>query len=134
MKTNKKNDSQKLENFAKSLTENELLFAIYKNKKTGDVGLTLPNKGDDENDIVALVAAMIVMSFKGKGDCGMDGLSDIFLKTIRTICCVSSDAGVRLAVEMANGAVDNINAIIEDELAPKHETRARNGRKRNTRK
>ena len=107
MKTKGFNVEKELERIAKNLSNEETLFTIYVNDKTGDLSILTTGEGDA--NIVSALAEILEMSLTNKGDEGMDRVTKIVITTLKLVQGSHSIAGLKLATEMLKG-------ILEDEL------------------
>lgn len=107
MKTKGFNVEKELERVAKNLSNEETLFAIYVNDKTGDLSILTTGEGDA--NIVCTLAEILEMSLTNKGDKGMDRVTKIIITALKLVQGSHSIAGLKLATEMLKG-------ILEDEL------------------
>ena len=107
MKTKGFNVEKELERIAKNLSNEETLFAIYVNDKTGDLSILTTGEGDA--NIVCTLAEILEMSLTNKGDKGMDRVTKIIITALKLVQGSHSIAGLKLATEMLKG-------ILEDEL------------------
>ena len=107
MKTKGFNVEKELERIAKNLSNEETLFAIYVNDKTGDLSILTTGEGDA--NIVSALAEILEMSLTNKGDEGMDRVTKIIITALKLVQSSHSIAGLKLATEMLKG-------ILEDEL------------------
>ena len=107
MKTKGFNVEKELERIAKNLSNEETLFAIYVNDKTGNLSILTTGEGDA--NIVCALAAILETSLTNKGDKGMDRVTKIIITALKLVQGSHSIAGLKLATEMLKG-------ILEDEL------------------
>ena len=107
MKTKEFKVESELERIAKNLSNEETLFAIYVNDKTGDLSILTTGEGDA--NIVSALAEILEMSLTNKGDEGMDRVTKIIITALKLVQGSHSIAGLKLATEMLKG-------ILEDEL------------------
>jgi hypothetical protein len=107
METKGFNVEKELERIAKNLSNEETLFAIYVNDKTGDLSILTTGEGDA--NIVCTLAEILEMSLTNKGDKGMDRVTKIIITALKLVQGSHSIAGLKLATEMLKG-------ILEDEL------------------
>lgn len=107
METKRFNVEKELESIAKNLSNEETLFAIYVNDKTGDLSILTTGEGDA--NIVCTLAEILEMSLTNKGDKGMDRVTKIIITALKLVQGSHSIAGLKLATEMLKG-------ILEDEL------------------
>lgn len=107
METKEFNVEKELERIAKNLSNEETLFAIYVNDKTGDLSILTTGEGDA--NIVCTLAEILEMSLTNKGDKGMDRVTKIIITALKLVQGSHSIAGLKLATEMLKG-------ILEDEL------------------
>ena len=107
MKTKEFNVTSELEKIAQKMTNNETLFAIYVNDKTGDPSILTTGEGDA--NIVCALAEILETSLTNKGDKGMDRVTKIIITALKLVQGSHSIAGLKLATEMLKG-------ILEDEL------------------
>ena len=107
MKTKEFKVESELERIAKNLSNEETLFAIYVNDKTGDLSILTTGEGDA--NIVCTLAEILETSLTNKGDKGMDRVTKIIITALKLVQGSHSIAGLKLATEMLKG-------ILEDEL------------------
>lgn len=107
METKRFSVEKELESIAKNLSNEETLFAIYVNDKTGDLSILTTGEGDA--NIVCTLAEILEMSLTNKGDKGMDRVTKIIITALKLVQGSHSIAGLKLATEMLKG-------ILEDEL------------------
>ena len=107
MKTKEFKVESELERIAKNLSNEETLFAIYVNDKTGDMSILTTGEGDA--NIVCALAEILETSLTNKGDKGMDRVTKIIITALKLVQGSHSIAGLKLATEMLKG-------ILEDEL------------------
>jgi len=107
MKTKEFKVESELEKIAKNLSNEETLFAIYVNDKTGDMSILTTGEGDA--NIVCTLAEILETSLTNKGDKGMDRVTKIIITALKLVQGSHSIAGLKLATEMLKG-------ILEDEL------------------
>jgi len=121
MKTKDFNVGNELEKIAKKIGENETLFAIYLNEDEKNVCVL--TTGDDDTNIICAFAAMLELSLKGKGDEGMDRVTNIILEALKMVQASHSIAGLKLATELLKGILvkdgllnndDEDDEIVED--------------------
>ena len=110
MKTKDFNVGKELEKIAKGMGENETLFAIYLNEDKKDVCVL--TTGDDDNNIICAFAAMLEVSLKGKGDEGMDRVTNIILEALKMVQTSHSIAGLKLATELLKGILEKDGLLI----------------------
>ena len=107
MKTKGFNVTSELEKIAQKMSNDETLFAIYVNDKTGDLSILTTGEGDA--NIVCALAEILETSLTNKGDKGMDRVTKIIITALKLVQGSHSIAGLKLATEMLKG-------ILEDEL------------------
>ena len=107
MKTKGFNVTSELEKIAQKISNDETLFAIYVNDKTGDLSILTTGEGDA--NIVCALAEILETSLTNKGDKGMDRVTKIIITALKLVQGSHSIAGLKLATEMLKG-------ILEDEL------------------
>ena len=107
METKGFNVEKELERIAKNLSNEETLFAIYVNDKTGNLSILTTGEGDA--NIVCALAEILETSLTNKGDKGMDRVTKIIITALKLVQGSHSIAGLKLATEMLKG-------ILEDEL------------------
>ena len=107
METKRFNVEKELESIVKNLSNEETLFAIYVNDKTGDLSILTTGEGDA--NIVSALAEILETSLTNKGDKGMDRVTKIIITALKLVQGSHSIAGLKLATEMLKG-------ILEDEL------------------
>ena len=113
MKTKDFNVGKELEKIAKGMGENETLFAIYLNEDKKDVCVL--TTGDDDNNIICAFAAMLEVSLKGKGDEGMDRVTNIILEALKMVQTSHSIAGLKLATELLKGILEKDGLLNDDD-------------------
>ena len=113
MKTKDFNVGKELEEIAKKLGENETLFAIYLNEDKKDVCVL--TTGDNDNNIICTFAAMLEVSLKGKGDEGMDRVTNIIIEALKLVQKSRSIAGLKLATELLKGILEKDNLLNNDD-------------------
>lgn len=101
MKTKGFNVGNELEKIAKKIGDNETLFAIYLNEDEKNVCVL--TTGDDDTNIICAFAAMLELSLKGKGDEGMDRVTNIILEALKMVQASHSIVGLKLATELLKG-------------------------------
>lgn len=104
MKTKDFNVEKELEKIAKNLSNEETLFAIYDNDKTGDFSILTTGEGDA--NIVSALSVILEMSLTNKGDEGMDRVTKIIITALKLVQGSHSIAGLKLAIEMLKGAFE----------------------------
>ena len=104
MKTKDFNVEKELEKIAKKISENATLFAIYLNEDEKDVCVL--TTGDDDTNIICTFAAMLELSLKGKGDEGMDRVTNIIIEALKMVQASHSIAGLKLAKELLKGILE----------------------------
>jgi hypothetical protein len=112
MKTKDFNVGKELEKIAKKLGENETLFAIYLNEDEKDVCVL--TTGDNDNNIICTFAAMMETTFKGKGDEGMERVTNIILEALKLVQKSRSIAGLKLATELLKGMLEKDGLLNND--------------------
>lgn len=113
MKTKDFNVGKELEKIAKKIGENETLFAIYLNEDEKDVCVL--TTGDDDTNIICAFAAMLEISLKGKGDEGMDRVTNIIIEALKLVQKSHSIAGLKLATELLKGVLEKDGLLNNDE-------------------
>ena len=113
MKTKDFNVGKELEKIAKKIGENETLFAIYLNEDEKDVCVL--TTGDDDTNIICAFAAMLEVSLKGKGDDGMDRVTNIIIEALKLVQKSRSIAGLKLATELLKGMIEKDGLLNNDE-------------------
>ena len=113
MKTKDFNAEKELEKIAKGMGENEALFAIYLNEDKKDVCVL--TTGDNDNNIICTFAAMLEVSLKGKGDEGMDRVTNIIIEALKLVQKSRSIAGLKLATELLKGILEKDNLLNNDD-------------------
>ena len=93
MKTKEFNATKELEKIAKEMSNGETLFAIYVNDKKKE--LSALTTGDDDNDIICTIAAILETSLTGNGDKGMDRVTHIILEALKLVQTSKSIAGLK---------------------------------------
>ena len=109
MGTKKFSVSSELEKIAQKISDDETLFAIYVNDKKGE--LSALTTGEDDKDIVCTIAAILETSLTGKGDEGMDRVTDIILKALKLVQTSKSIAGLKLATEILKNAAEKAGLV-----------------------
>ena len=113
MKTKEFNVDKELERIAKNLSNEETLFAIYVNDKTGDMSILTTGEGDA--NIVSAFAAILEMSLTNKGDEGMDRVTNIILTALKLVQTSHSIAGLKIATEMLKGMLEKGGILNNDD-------------------
>jgi hypothetical protein len=113
METKRFNVEKELESIAKKLGENETLFAIYLNEDEKDVCVL--TTGDNDNNIICTFAAMMETTFKGKGDEGMERVTNIILEALKLVQKSRSIAGLKLATELLKGMLEKDGLLNDDD-------------------
>ena len=113
MKTKDFNVENELEKIAKGMGENETLFAIYLNEDKKDVCVL--TTGDNDNNIICTFAAMMETTFKGKGDEGMERVTNIILEALKLVQKSRSIAGLKLATELLKGVLEKDGLLNNDD-------------------
>lgn len=113
MKTKDFNVEKELEKIAKGMGENETLFAIYLDENKKDVCVL--TTGDDDNNIICTFAAMLEVSLKGKGDEGMDRVTNIIIEALKLVQKSRSIAGLKLATELLKGILEKDGLLNNDD-------------------
>lgn len=113
MKTKDFNVEKELEKIAKGMGENETLFAIYLNEDEKDVCVF--TTGDDDTNIICTFAAMLELSLKGKGDEGMDRVTNIILEALKMVQASHSIAGLKLATALLKGILEKDGLLNNDD-------------------
>jgi hypothetical protein len=113
MKTKGFNVEKELERIAKNLSNEETLFAIYVNDKTSDLSILTTGEGDA--NIVCTLAAMLELSLKGKGDEGMDRVTNIIIEALKLVQTSHSIAGLKLATELLKGILEKDGLLNDDD-------------------
>lgn len=104
MKTKDFNVGNELEKIAKKLGDEETLFAIYVNDKTGNLSILTTGEGDA--NIVSTFAAILETSLTNKGDEGMDRVTNIIITALKLVQNSRSIAGLKLATELLKGILE----------------------------
>lgn len=104
MKTKDFNVGKELEEIAKKISNQEALFAIYVNDKTGNLSILTTGEGDA--NIVSALAAILEMSLTNKGDEGMDRVTKIIITALKLVQGSRSIAGLKLATELLKGMLE----------------------------
>lgn len=112
MKTKEFNATKELEKIAQKMSNDETLFAIYVNEKKKE--LSALTTGEDDKDIVCTIAAILETSLTGKGDEGMDRVTDIILEALKLVQKSKSVAGLKLATEMLRNVAEKAG-LLDDE-------------------
>ena len=113
MKTKEFNVDKELERIAKNLSDEETLFSIYVNDKTGDMSILTTGEGDA--NIVSAFAAILDMSLTNKGDEGMDRVTKIILTALKMVQTSHSIAGLKLATELLKGMLEKGGILNNDD-------------------
>ena len=113
MKTKEFNVTNELEKIAQKMSNEETLFAIYVNDKTGDMSILTTGEGDA--NIVSAFAAILEMSLTNKGDEGMDRVTNIILTALKLVQTSKSIAGLKLATEMLKGMLEKGGILNNDD-------------------
>ena len=104
MKTKDFNVENELEKIAKKISDNATLFAIYLNEDEKDVCVL--TTGDDDTNIICTFAAILELSLKGKGDEGMDRVTNIIIEALKMVQASHSIAGLKLATALLTGILE----------------------------
>lgn len=121
MKTKEKEIQKKIEELCDLMGENEK-FLFFREK--GDVvNIALPNASEEnDNRVSAALSAVIEAHFLGKGDEGVDRLSEIIVDSIEALIGMSPLAGAKLTSRFAKAALigmkmtlDKMNDLDEDD-------------------
>lgn len=102
-----------LENIAKKLGDEETLFAIYVNDKTGNLSILTTGEGDA--NIVSTFAAILETSLTNKGDEGMDRVTKIIITALKLVQNSRSIAGLKLATELLKGILEKDGLLNNDD-------------------
>ena len=113
MKTKGFNVDKELERIAENLSNEETLFAIYVNDKTGDMSILTTGEGDA--NIVSTFAAILEMSLTNKGDEGMDRVTKIILTALKLVQTSHSIAGLKLVTELLKGMLEKSGILNNDD-------------------
>ena len=113
MKTKEFDVTKELEKIAKKASNDDTLFAIYVNEKTKD--LSVLTAGEDNNNIICAIAAILKMSLTGHGDEGMDITTHIILEALKLVQTSNSIAGLKLATEMLKGVAEKAGLLNDEE-------------------
>lgn len=113
METKDFNVENELERIAKNLSNEETLFAIYVNDKTGDLSILTTGEGDA--NIVSALAAILEMSLTNKGDEGMDRVTKIIITALKLVQGSRSIAGLKLATELLKGILEKDGLLNNDD-------------------
>ena len=113
METKGFNVEKELERIAKNLSNEETLFAIYVNDKTGNLSILTTGEGDA--NIVSTLAAILEMSLTNKGDEGMDRVTKIVITALKLVQGSCSIAGLKLAAELLKGMLEKDGLINNDD-------------------
>lgn len=113
MKTKEFDVTRELEKIAKKASNDDTLFAIYVNEKTKD--LSVLTAGEDNNNIICAIAAILKMSLTGHGDEGMDVVAHIILEALKLVQTSNSIAGLKLATEMLKGVAEKAGLLDDDD-------------------
>lgn len=113
MKTKEFNVTNELEKIAQKIRNDETLFAIYVNDKTGDMSILTTGEGDA--NIVSTFAAILEMSLTNKGDEGMDRVTKIILTALEMVQTSHSIAGLKLATELLKGMLEKGGILNNDD-------------------
>jgi hypothetical protein len=113
METKGFNATSELEKIAKEMSNDETLFAIYVNDKKEEMSLL--TTGEDDKDIICIIAAILETSLTGKGDEGMDRLTHIILEALKLVQTSKSIAGLKLATEMLKGVAEKAGLLDDEE-------------------
>ena len=113
MKTKDFNVGKELEKIAQKIGESETLFAIYLNEDEKDSCVL--TTGDDDKNIICTFAAMLELSLKGKGDEGMDRVTNIILEALKMVQTSHSIAGLKLATELLKGILEKDGLLNNDD-------------------
>ena len=113
MKTKEFNVTKELEKIAQKMSNDETLFAIYVNDKKKE--LSVLATGEDDEDIVCTIAAILETSLTGNGDEGMDRVTHIILEALKLVQTSKSIAGLKLATEMLKGVAEKAGLLDDDD-------------------
>lgn len=113
MKTKDFNVENELEKIAKKISNQEALFAIYVNDKTGDLSILTTGEGDA--NIVSTLAAILEMSLTDKGDEGMDRVTKIIITALKLVQGSRSIAGLKLATALLKGILEKDGLLNNDD-------------------
>ena len=113
MKTKEFNVTSELEKIAQKMSNDETLFAIYVNEKTKD--LSVLTTGEDDNNIICAIAAILETSLTGEGDEGMDRVTHIILEALKLVQTSKSIAGLKLATEMLKGVAEKAGLLNDED-------------------
>jgi len=113
MKTKEFNVTSELEKIAQKMTNDETLFAIYVNDKKEE--LSALTTGEDDNEIICTIAAILETSLTGKGDEGMDRVTHIILEALKLVQKTSTMASLKLATEMLKGVAEKAGLLDDEE-------------------
>ena len=111
MKTKDFNVENELEKIAKKISDNATLFAIYLNEDEKDVCVL--TTGDDDTNIICTFAAILELSLKGKGDEGMDRVTNIIIEALKMVQASHSIAGLKLATALLKGILEK-DGLLKD--------------------
>ena len=109
MKTKGFNVTSELEKIAQKMNNDETLFAIYVNDKKRD--LSILTTGEDDENIICTIAAILVTSLNGEGDRGMDRVTKIIIEALKIVQTDKSIAGLKLATEMLRGVAEKAGLL-----------------------
>ena len=112
MKTKEFNVTSELEKIAQKMSNDDTLFAIYVNDKKKE--LSALTTGEDDNEIICTIAALLETSLTGNGDEGMDRVTHIILEALKLVQMSKSIAGLKLATEMLKGVAEKAG-LLDDE-------------------
>lgn len=114
MKTKELNVTSEIEKIAQKMNDNyEALFAIYVSDKKKE--LALLTTGDNDQNIICTIAAILETSLTGNGDEGMDRVTHIILDALKLVQMSKSIAGLKLATEMLKGVAEKARLLNDED-------------------
>ena len=114
MKTKELNVTSEIERIAQKMNDNyESLFAIYVSDKKKE--LALLTTGDNDQNIICTIAAILETSLTGNGDEGMDRVTHIILEALKLVQTSKSIAGLKLATEMLKGVAEKARLLNDED-------------------
>ena len=112
MKTKEKEIQKKIEELCELIGEDGKFFFFRKKGNVVDIALPSPSEEND-NKVSAALAAVIEAHFLGKGDEGVDRLSEIIVDSIEALIGVSPLVSVKLTSRFTKAALLGIKASLD---------------------
>lgn len=121
MKTKEKEIQKKIKELCELMGENDKFF--FFRKKGNVVDIALPSASEEnDNRVSAALSSVIEAHFLGKGDEGVDRLSEIIVDSIEALIRMSPLAGAKLTSRFAKATLigmkmtlDKMNDLDEDD-------------------